>query len=84
MWAVNLYFWVAAIGFPVIGMRWIVYEREQSGKDYRTGFDDGFCEADEMNEDKINALFEKIKHGDQDHQNWLRRAIDEHFGFIIE
>ena len=25
------------------------------------------------------SLFEAIKHGDQDHQDWLRQAIDDHF-----
>ena len=46
MWAVNLYFWVAAIGFPVIGSHWIIYERKMSKKDYQTGWDDAWEEFD--------------------------------------
>lgn len=29
----------------------------------------------------IKSLFDKIKHGDQEHQDWLEKAINEHFGF---
>ena len=29
--------------------------------------------------EKINALFDNIKHGDNDHQTWLKNAISEHF-----
>ena len=29
--------------------------------------------------EKVEALFDKIKHGDEKHQEWLRKAIQEHF-----
>jgi hypothetical protein len=29
--------------------------------------------------EKIDTLFAAIKHGDDDHQNWLRDKIREHF-----
>jgi hypothetical protein len=28
---------------------------------------------------KIVTLFDKIKHGDETHQTWLKQAIEEHF-----
>jgi len=30
-------------------------------------------------EDLRDSLFEKIKHGDDDHQAWLKNAIEDHF-----
>lgn len=35
-------------------------------------------EREELNK-KINSLFEAIKHGDEEHQSWLAKAIIEHF-----
>ena len=35
--------------------------------------------AHKLLQEKINTLFDKIKHGDQEHQDWLKKAIDEHF-----
>ncbi len=29
-----------------------------------------------------NTLFDAIKHGDDEHRAWLRKAIDEHFAPI--
>lgn len=29
--------------------------------------------------DAVDTLFDKIKHGDQKHQDWLDQAIKEHF-----
>ena len=29
--------------------------------------------------ERIDTLFDAIKHGDQEHQDWLRKAIDAHF-----
>ncbi len=28
---------------------------------------------------KIQTLYDAIKHGDNDHQNWLKKKIEEHF-----
>ena len=33
---------------------------------------------------KCEALFDKIKHGDEEHQKWLKSAIDEHFNAELE
>lgn len=33
--------------------------------------------------EQIKTLFDKIKHGDQAHQDWLKTAIDEHFSGVI-
>ncbi len=30
-------------------------------------------------EERVKTLFEKIKHGDDAHQAWLKSAIEEHF-----
>lgn len=39
-------------------------------------------------ENKINTLFEAIKHGEPAHQQWLKDKINEHFGlkqqFILD
>jgi len=29
--------------------------------------------------DKVDSLFDVIKHGDQDHQDWLEKKIKDHF-----
>lgn len=29
---------------------------------------------------KVGTLFDAIKHGDSEHQEWLRNKINEHFG----
>lgn len=34
--------------------------------------------------DKIGTLFDAIKHGDQEHQDWLQKAIKDHFEYKIE
>ena len=34
----------------------------------------------EMNE-KINTLFDAIKHGDDEHKDWLKTAINKHFSY---
>lgn len=28
---------------------------------------------------KISTLFDAIKHGDKEHQEWLRKKIEDHF-----
>lgn len=28
---------------------------------------------------KIETLFDAVKHGDEEHQRWLKEAIDSHF-----
>lgn len=28
---------------------------------------------------KVQTLFDNIKHGDKSHQEWLRKKIEEHF-----
>ena len=30
-------------------------------------------------EAKVKSLFDKIKHGDEQHQSWLKDAIEKHF-----
>lgn len=45
MWAVNLYFWIAAVGFPILGSHWLNYERKMSKRDYMTGHDDGWADG---------------------------------------
>ena len=52
MWVINLYFWVAAIGFPIIVSHWIVYERKMSQRDYQTGWDDGWGACDTKHDKK--------------------------------
>jgi hypothetical protein len=34
---------------------------------------------DETQADKLATLFDAIKHGDEDHQGWLKQAIEAHF-----
>lgn len=52
MWVVNLYFWIAAFGFPIVGSHWLMYERKMSKQDYRTGWDDGWNECDTQHDKK--------------------------------
>ena len=33
----------------------------------------------EQLKNKVSSLFDAIKHGDQDHQEWLKNKIEEHF-----
>lgn len=35
-------------------------------------------------ESSIRSLFDKIKHGDQEHQDWLQNEIKEHFKDVID
>jgi hypothetical protein len=63
MWAINLYFWIAAIGFPIIGSHWLVYERKMSKRDYMTGHDDGW--EDGWNE-AIDAAAAKLYRREKD------------------
>lgn len=32
---------------------------------------------------RIKTLFNAIKHGDEEHQKWLREAIDKHFEGLV-
>ena len=38
----HVYFWIAAIGFPLLASHWISYERKASIQDYKVGHDDGW------------------------------------------
>ncbi len=33
----------------------------------------------DMLNEKVNTLFDSIKHGDEKHQTWLKEAIERHF-----
>lgn len=33
---------------------------------------------------KINTLYDKIAHGDEEHRKWLKEAINEHFRIVNE
>lgn len=35
-------------------------------------------------EREIGSLFDKIKHGDEEHQAWLKNAISEHFSTLTK
>ena len=32
---------------------------------------------------KVESLFDEIKHGDEEHQAWLKAKIEEHFNGIF-
>lgn len=77
--AVNGYFWIAAIGFPIILMHWLDYERRVSKHDWRVGYDDGYEAATDLAEKMQRSLFPRIEHGDAEHRRWLKNAIYSHF-----
>lgn len=54
-----------------------VLEHDHDG--YCSGIEQLALDAYHVLEERINTLFDKIKHGDQEHQDWLKKAIDEHF-----
>ena len=37
----RIYAWVAMIGFPIIAMRWLAYEKKICKNSWGTGYDDG-------------------------------------------
>lgn len=37
------------------------------------------CPVCRTNEELRGTLFDAIKHGDEEHQSWLKEAIDKHF-----
>jgi 4-amino-4-deoxy-L-arabinose transferase-like glycosyltransferase len=72
------YLWVAAIGFPIC-LPWALLKARDMRANYRTGWDDGYGEAYEHWELRARGLFERIKHGDNEHQRWLRRELNHYF-----
>lgn len=77
------------IGGTVLGICFGLYVAPSGHKQsYQTGHDDGFAkgwdEAEDAHIEEVGTLFEKIKHGDEAHQTWLAKAIDDHFYPTIE
>ena len=51
----RVYFWLAAVGFPLITMHWCAYERKMSKRDYQTGWDDGWRACDDEHEEAVKT-----------------------------
>lgn len=64
---------------PVLLVHFFKYEHKMSKMDYLMGYDDGEIASDERWEKKHRKLFDELKHGDEDHQKWLKTKIDDYF-----
>ena len=67
MWALNLYVWISAIGFPILLAHWLNYENKICKTSYRIGREDGRDEAAKLLEGA--AHFVKREHYGVDFQN---------------
>lgn len=65
--------------YPGLLIYWLYYERKMSKQDYLIGYDDGKIARSKWWEKKHRQLFDELKHGDPEHQAWLKKKIDDYF-----